>query len=312
MPIPKFASPLAILWSLVLCSGLLSQEQPVPKSVSQQIEAIADNDFWLSTDRYYTTGSFLNYRQQLGRNDSLRTSGTLTLGLEQLLYTPDNIRDSNVATYDRPYAGFLGVSASWTGIFEQDIFSVKGLLGVAGPNSGAEEFQNLFHEKGGIDTPPWTAQIENSFHYNLYAMGGREWYFQDSSSGWSLAFMQHLALGTKDIYFQPQMNLFFGKRNYTHKSVAYRQLGPLTDELFALLRVGYRFVFHDAMLEGNFAGDDSVLLVGSNTHLFKLSLEGHWRWGKNDITAGYHFTTAEAPTTENHAYVSLSYARGFN
>ncbi|PQB03509.1 lipid A-modifier LpxR family protein [Aureitalea marina] len=303
---PRILRP--AIFSLFVLIGL----ELIGQSASSQIEFRADNDFWLSTDRYYTTGSFITYRRLLNRDTTLEKTITVSTGIRQQLYTPSDIRSDIVRQYDRPYAGFLGLSGTYTLIQAQEFLIAEGVIGVAGPASGAEEFQNLFHENGGIDTPPWTAQIENSFHANLYAQFGREWNLSKNKLNWIIAAQPGLAIGTRDIYFNPEVALYFGKRNKANESVAYHQLGPLQDELFIRLITAYRFVYYDAMLEGNFLGDDSPFLVEANQHLFKFALEACWRWGKNDFRAGYHYTTSETPLAENHAFGLLSYARSFN
>ncbi len=306
----------ALIYLLLLLQFINSfgqtQEKDKIKTAKRQIEFRADNDFWFSTDLYYTTGSFINYRVVLEADTLVGISKTIGFGIRQQLYTPSDIRSDDIRRYDRPYAGFLGLSGAYNLVEQKDFLLAEIVLGVAGPASGAEDFQNLFHENGGIDTPPWTGQLENSFHANLYAEFGREWNLNDGPLKWILAANPSIALGTRDIYLNPEMALYFGKRNSTNLSMAYNQLGPLKDELFVVLKTAYRFVFYDAMLQGNFAGDDSPFVVEANKHLFRFGLEACWRWGKNDIRVGYHYTTSETPLADSHAYGLLSYARSFN
>lgn len=317
----SYFCPMSITYRLVLCLLLLlplvnvtgqTKTTEKYKTASRQIEFRSDNDFWLSTDWYYTTGSFIEYRF-LKDYDSVnqRVKG-VEIGLRQEIYTPSDLRSTNTREYDRPFAGFLGLSAKLTTVVGSDFFWAEGLLGIAGPASLAEDFQRFWHGSAKLFTPPWTDQIANSFHANVYSRFGREWILRKGNLGLTMAFDTGIALGTKDINAEPGLRLFFGKRQPTHQSIAYGQLGKLYDELFFSARIGYRYVVHDAMIEGNFAGDDSVLLFDASTHLLKLELGIYWRWGKNDIKAILRHTSRQTAQSMSHAHLSFSYARSWN
>ena len=277
----------------------------------KQLEFRHDNDFWLSTDLYYTTGSFITYRVQKKADSLENVTRQWNYALRHLIYTPSNIRTDETGSYDRPYAGLLALSAEQVTVVGDRLFFLELLMGVAGPSSGAEAFQGLFHEEGGIDTPPWTDQIADSFHSNLYVGMYQEWDLRAAPWAMKLAFSPSLAIGSLDIYLQSEVVCFIGKRARMKESIAFGQLGRLQSEFFGGIRAGYRYVAHNAMIEGNAFGDDSPLTFEAEENLFLLGLEAYWRKNRNDIKVSYNFNTRETANADSHAVIALSYARSF-
>ena len=310
---PSFAYVIFLLISLFLLPNCLAQDSLQTENYQKryrQIEFRHDNDFWLSTDLYYTTGSIITYRVQ--KKDSLESrTQQWNYRLKHLFYTPSDIRSDNPNRYDRPYAGLLALSAEHVTVVSDHLFLLELLMGVAGPNSGAEGFQGLFHEEGGIDTPPWTDQIANSFHTNLYVGFVQEWDIREAPTAMKIAFAPSLAIGSLDIYLQSDVVCYIGKRSRIEESVAYGQMGTLRSEFFGGLRLGYRYVAHNAMIEGNAFGDKSPLVFPAEENVFRLGVEGYWRRNRNDIKISYNFNTKETAQADSHAVIALSYARSF-
>lgn len=277
----------------------------------RQIEAMHDNDFPFSTDYYYTTGSFIRYRHQLKRGVVPGTKEQLAYTVVQQFYTPSEVKETNVRRFDRPYAGFLGASIARTTATVDRLLHLELLVGVAGSNSGAEGFQRLFHSSGGLGTPQWIDQIDNSIHGNIYIDYTREWKLGQRPRSFILAWSPELAVGTKDIYAQNDVVLFFGKRNPLQNSVAYQQLGPLQRELFCSVRVGQRWVMHNAMLEGNLIRDESVFTIDATPQVFRAGFDVYFRYHRNDYRLGYNYATKETPKATGHQYVTISIARNY-
>ena len=181
-----------LLLQLTVLSGQTSQKEKF-KTGNRQIEFRADNDFWLSTDWYYTTGSFIEYRFLKSRDSVNRSKKMVEVGIGQEIYTPSDLRSTNTREYDRPFAGFLGLSAKLTMVQGPEFFWAQGLLGIAGPASLAEDFQRFWHGSAKLFTPPWTDQIANSFHANIYSRAGKEWILRDGPTGLTMAFDAGLA-----------------------------------------------------------------------------------------------------------------------
>ncbi len=86
-------------------------------------------------------------------------------------------------------------------------------------------------------------------------------------------------------------------------------MGSLDRELFFAVRLGYRYLFHDGMIEGNWMGDQSVFTVEPYHQLFLYNFEMYYRRGRNDFKLTYNFETPRTREADPHLYISLSYSR---
>ncbi|MDZ7779996.1 MAG: lipid A deacylase LpxR family protein [Gemmatimonadota bacterium] len=132
-----------------------------------------DNDTLAGTDRCYTGGLTLHWVQSPERPEAGGIRNFLAGGdpdaeaglhitLSQAIYTPDNIRRSDVIPDDRPYAGLLMLRVAVPVIRETraDLYTVS--VGVAGPASGAEQTQTWIHRAtGNVDPAGWQHQLGN-------------------------------------------------------------------------------------------------------------------------------------------------------
>jgi hypothetical protein len=287
----------------------LSKEIPFYKN---QIELRHDNDFWISTDRYYTTGTFIEYRNLLNDNLSEDSKKHITIGLQHLFYTPTNLTSQNIKDFDRPYAGYLGliIGNKYTNRSQLVDFTIA--VGVTGPISMAEDFQNLFHSGAGFGRQTaWSSQIKNNVHFNLYVSYVKEWLLMPEPFCVYAALSPKVAFGTTYIYVDNGFKFFFGRRNPITQTIAYNQLGKFINELFFSVNFFYRYVEHNAFLEGHLIGDDSDFLVEATKHLYLFGIEGYYRTKRNDFRIGYQYSTRETPKTALHLYFTVSIARRF-
>lgn len=136
-----------------------------------------ENDWFggQGTDRHYTQGlrlSYLNGEDRVWSRvaraaravpflpDGARIRASYALG--QNLYTPENIRSTDLVADDRPYAGWLygaiGVVATNGSILDMLELSV----GVVGPAALGEEVQSWIHRVIGSPHPEgWSHQLHN-------------------------------------------------------------------------------------------------------------------------------------------------------
>lgn len=133
-----------------------------------------ENDFFAGQDRGFTNGFSLTVipgRQQpprwlLGAGEllsPLSTSGTGTRwswGIEQLMFTPDDIEDPDFPPDDRPYAGWLNGSVTLFSIRASTLERFRLSPGIVGPSSLAEETQKEVHRLSGSNQPVgWDTQL---------------------------------------------------------------------------------------------------------------------------------------------------------
>ncbi len=290
----------------------ITSPQNSNKTIEHQISIRHDNDFLTFTDRYYSSGLFLKYSRLL--KQGLFSSGQeqMSLALAQEIYTPSRTNTTNIVEMDRPYAGFLGLSVGWS--YTKNVIGLETnlLVGIAGKASGSGDFHRWYHNALDVPSPPtWVYEIDNSFHVNLYGHYSHEWQLATGDFSVYFAVQPKFAVGTKDIYAYPELITYFGKRNTMSSSSAYNNFSSTDSELFFALRAGYKFIVHNAMLEGHLFGDHSPFLVKAKSNVFYAGFDLQHRDGQNEYWFGYQFNSAETNETQTHNYISLSYARNF-
>lgn len=307
---PTYLLPylIAYLFSLAAVFGQ-SNNDTIPR---YQVELRHDNDFFFATDRYYSSGLFLKFRTQLPKTNSGVRKEQLSFSLSQEVYTPSQTQSTNSEIFDVPYAGFSGFTTTWSSASKSDLIQTSLLLGIAGLNSGAGGFQRWYHRALGIrNSPLWVEEIANSLHLNLYFNYTKEWQIVQGPFGVRFAFQPNFALGTKDIYVEPETILYIGKRNQTNASIAYNRIGTTNREIYVAMRFAYRRVFNNGLIEGNLLGDNSPRTKDPKNSLFRFGFDFYNRVKKNDYKIGIHFNSQETPQSQSHKFVSLAYGFQF-
>lgn len=193
--------PLTVRWSCVLIGTVIlvnsalaadvsAKSGTVPRSTASNKEYWAiqlENDFFARTgDRYYTHGTQVSrvlmdepppWMQDIAmlfpafQSDNQLKGVNYTIG--QKIFTPDNTAASALVTNDRPYAGYLYISAGLLSrVSRKNNVDTGNLLeitlGVVGPASLAEQTQTNYHELINIDVPNgWDNQLSNEPGFGL-------------------------------------------------------------------------------------------------------------------------------------------------
>lgn len=167
-------------WAAMLAC-LLSFGQPatdtdtlVPRRIlnhfRHELLVISDNDNYVLQlrDGYYTNGLMLRFSHAAtARPTANRLSKAVhSYELGQHIFNPVRYDSINIATQDRPFAGYL------YGRFSRQLFyrnnaclQFSGSLGVVGPASGAKQIQRWYHNAIGIyDVEGWGNQLKNEWH----------------------------------------------------------------------------------------------------------------------------------------------------
>jgi hypothetical protein len=286
-----------------------AQEEGATKNM---LEIRHDNDFVLSTDRYYSAGLYFTFHRTI--EEGLFNDGDeqWSLLLSQLTFTPSDIETFTVENLDRPYAGFLGLKTGWS-LAKQDIFYNTFLeIGLTGPNSGAGKFQQWYHDNiVRYKTPTWFSEIGTKLHFNLEGTLVKEWQVNPNPFSITFALQPTIALGTKDRYLQQEAIVYFGRKNETSKSIAYNQLNSLEREIYFSLSTGYRYVGYNDLLQGVLTQNSPALNRDIERWVLRLNFDFHHRSGKNNYKFGYRYNSNETRLSNNHKYLILSYGRSF-
>ncbi len=109
--------------------------------------------------------------KKLGRDLPTLNSPTLyhrvSLGIGQLIQTPNDLSRKDLIKNDVPYAGIIGLLGSWYTYDNVDFRGLQVVLGVVGPLSLAEQTQKTVHRK---NPRGWTHQLHTEPILNLNYM----------------------------------------------------------------------------------------------------------------------------------------------
>lgn len=164
-----------ITLNCVLCiPAFAADEQVYP--VNRYFSILWENDLFNRTDENYTNGiSIAMLRTDAGILGGVwdlggKADGTKTCAYElsQLQFTPSDLDRSTPDYTDRPYTG-LTYLASTTHLQQGErLQSLKLMLGIVGPASGAEDLQKATHKLLGQKQPKgWRNQLRNEAVVNL-------------------------------------------------------------------------------------------------------------------------------------------------
>jgi hypothetical protein len=150
-----------------------------------------ENDLFASGgDEHYTHGTEIAYVSDTympgwferaaallpfhDKDDETRFSWSLG----QQMYTPDNLQAETVIADDRPYAGWLytslGLVSESRESGDRHVDTVELVVGLVGPDSGAENTQKAIHKVLDSDTPKgWDNQLDDEVTVDLRYQ--REW-----------------------------------------------------------------------------------------------------------------------------------------
>lgn len=301
--------------ALCVYSSIQGQEKELPtsqKKFNHQILLRHDNDFLFGEDRYYTTGNFITFTTLAGKSQDSTAKKQHIFSLFQEIYTPSDLLETNYLRYDRPYASILGLQYQHSVAFKSVYYQVGFSAGITGENSGGNWLQNAFHSGiSGSRASQWIAQITDGLTLNTYGVFTKEWLMSESPLGIYLALSPQVAFGTKDLFVQNDFVLYFGKKQPAFNSIAYNQIGSLKKEFFVAVRVGYRHVFHDTMLQGNLLGDSSVFTVNPTPNIFIYNIENYFRYKRYDIKLFLNFISKRTKKAQEHLYFIFSLAKQF-
>ena len=151
-------------------------EEPLTKPSQNALSVREENDAIGGNDENYTNGISIALTQKgkgllgwvwdmAGNTEGERFA---TYELTQLMFTPSDIRLSNPAPNDHPYAGLLYLGFTTHLQRENSLHSLKLIAGLAGPDAFAEDVQRWVHNIEGYSHPNgWSHQIKNEPVVNL-------------------------------------------------------------------------------------------------------------------------------------------------
>jgi len=160
-----------------------------------------ENDTFMNTDRGFTHGFRFSWYSNDKYNKKPGFQNYISLSVGQNIYTPDNLKQTQLDELDRPYAGYLyfgiGIhrrNTHWMETFEFD-------LGVVGPHSYAEEVQKATHFLLNNQTPSgWDNQLKDEFAVQMIYEHKVKLYQAGEREGLGFEIIPHFGGGLGNVY----------------------------------------------------------------------------------------------------------------
>nr|WP_296748324.1 lipid A deacylase LpxR family protein [Thioalkalivibrio sp.] len=197
-----------LLNSLLLAASLTLPGQVSAKDTTLVLEY--ENDLFAGDDRWYTNGVRATWMRttrpglhndlvaRLGDRSRLVNPGkpvSYGFSVGQNMYTPKDITDPDPPEDDRPYAGWLHLSAGLGQLRSASLTRLSVTVGVVGPASLADRTQKEVHRFVGADMPlGWDTQLRNEPTLMVGVERIERIWETRRSDGWGADFSGHLGL----------------------------------------------------------------------------------------------------------------------
>ncbi len=226
-----------------------------------------DNDYYVSSDldRYYTHGSFLNFRHSL-KLDSVKSpflKKIVELELGQKIYNPYWSNAPDVKKHDRPFAGYayLAAGINWFGK-KNNLIKANVQLGILGPASQAEKVQTAFHNflNAYYGVKGWEYQVKNELILNLEMAYIKE-IINLKKSFFDIHYLGQAHLGNFNTNLQTGAIFRLGKLNQIAQSSLFssrlgRENNKAPFEIFFVYQPQINLALYDASIQGGLFRSD--------------------------------------------------------
>lgn len=286
----------------------------------------SDNDSYLAqgSDRYYTNGLFIRYRtaapQQKLKEGIEKKIYEFSVGQE--IFNPQSGFAPDPSIHERPFAGYLyvGGAIDW---FRTDESALKAgvEIGTTGPNSLAEDGQNLLHNTIGFyPLAGWEYQIKNELAATLAFQYSRLLYRPSNNTtdfsfeGYANAGNVFSGLGAGILFRAGRINQLFNS-GYTNAVVGNdpKTKTLVKREFFFYAKPQLNVVAYDATIQGSMFNDDSPVTFGARPVVFAQRLGLNYSSQRFTFDFGMVFRTKEVKSSARaHQYGSISMYYRFN
>lgn len=261
---------------------------------------------WLSEDLWISTA------------DNKKRGVSYLIG--QQMFTPSDIEVETLIPDDRPYAGVLAWQGTLHSFDEKVSDRLSLLLGILGPDSGAESTQKFVHKITGSDDPEgWDNQLENEALIRLQL--ARLWRLNDGHLGsieYDIIGRSQASAGNyrsdvgAGLGFRLGRNL--GQSFAFAGTLPGREINPLagSDEgdWHVFLNLSASHVFNDITLDGNTNVDSHEVDLEHNQTLIVLGVAfniNNWGFVLSTAQGSDQFETQEDDTEFGSMSVTYQY-----
>ncbi|TKC03859.1 lipid A deacylase LpxR family protein [Pedobacter frigoris] len=286
----------------------------------------SDNDSYLAqgSDRYYTNGLFISFRRATDQeklNPGLEKK-IYELSAGQKMYNPYSGYAPDPEKQDRPFSGYLyaGGSLSWFKKNES-ILRLSAELGTTGPNSLAEDGQELLHNTVGFyELDGWQYQIKNEIAINLSAQYTKLLHRSSNNAtdfsfeGYANAGTTFSAAGAGILFRAGGLNQLFNSA-YTNSVIGNNAKAKslVKREVFFYAKPQLNFIAYDATVQGSLFNNNSPVTFGVKPIVFAQQIGFNYSSQRFTFDFGMLFKTTEIKSSAKaHQYGTISMFYRFN
>ena len=320
---------------VVITSATAELQAQVESIFDKELHLTVDNDAMLfgKNDRYYSSGIFASYRRlikqenrwftRMNKKDKL-SKAIVTYQFAHRMYTSYDIKFSDEARIDRPYAGWVNLGIGIQYYFKKGtVLKMDYDLGWLGPGTKTGEIQRWWHAVFNMKEPRgWDYQINNTLATNASVMLQKR--LVKSGNSFDLISNTSLKLGTIMNNARQGLTMRMGllqgldatsftdsKMGQGRKKVTEIPLDERIQEFYFFVNFTMERVLYNTTIEGNIIGTPSEFTKTAEPWVL------HQAWGFSrsgrmyDLTVAINFRGREVVGAQSHKYMSITMAHRF-
>lgn len=311
---------------LIATIALLLGSNTFAQTYKNEFGFRSDNDSYLAqgSDRYYTNGLFIYFRHALDQEklSSKLEKKTYEISAGQKMYNPISGYAPDPAKQDRPFAGYLYAGGALNLFYSNEsILKLGAELGTTGPNSLAEDGQELLHDVVGFYAlDGWQYQIKNALAVNLSAQYTRLLHRASNNAidfsfeGYANAGTTFSGAGAGILFRAGGLNQLFNSA-YTNAVIGNnpKTKALVKREVFFYAKPQLNFVAYDATIQGSMFNNNDPVTFGVKPIVFAQQIGFNYSSQRFTFDFGMIFKTKEVKSTAKaHQYGSISMFYRFN
>jgi lipid A 3-O-deacylase len=283
----------------------------------------SDNDAYLfiSQDRYYTNGLFLNFRhatnqEKLGKR---LEKFTYEVSVGQKMYNPISGNWPIQSRQDRPFAGYLFAGGNLNFFYKKEsVLKIGAEFGTVGPDALGEEAQRLLHSTFGFyPINGWQYQITNDFAANLSAQY-TQLLHRSEAKDLDFSLETYINAGTTfngagaGIVFRTgRINQLFNSSTTNSVISNKAKTEKFTKkEFFFYAKPQFNFVAYDATIQGSMFNNDSPVTFGVKRFVFAQQVGFDYSSARFTVDFSLLFKSKEVKSSafaDQYGMISLNY-----
>ena len=297
---------------IVLISFLTASLVAQVEFKNREFSLATENDAYLllGNDRYYSNGIIAHYRWVPRHNFADSSKVIFDIEVAQKTYTPQDLLLFNIDDFHRPYAGLLYAGINMSRFKKKTSRAMFGIeAGISGQGSGAEGFQEWYHDTFGFPAPQgWEYQIPGEFIFNFKSEFNRQIIITPGS--FDLISSTELSLGTAFTHGIQRFDFRVGKLQWlSNSSFKNALIGAGSESTpkhnYLILGYGLQYVAHNLTIDGSIWNDDAPHTEVSTPWVRHLRIGWVSNSDKATFKLTYNWSSPETRTSGRHAYLAM-------